>query len=107
MTFYSGVEDEGHFVPNIPNTQSPHNFAPNVGLESEGFNVPSFANTPQVQSSVFDKTWPGNPIPLVPYDVPPAFQDSYTSIYVIIQKLKIDANLNIFSRQPYNSKFCF
>ena len=101
MTFYSGVEDEGHFVPNIPNThnfgpniglesdghfvpnipntQSPHNFAPNVGLESEGFNVPSFANTPQVQSSVFDKTWPGNPIPLVPYDVPPAFQDSYTS----------------------------
>ena len=80
MTFYSGVEDEGHFVPNIPNTQSPHNYAPNVGLESEGFNVPSFANTPQVQSSVFDKTWPGNPIPLVPYDVPPAFQDSYTSM---------------------------
>ena len=79
MTFYSGLEDEGHFVPNIPNTQSPHNYAPNVGLESEGFNVPSFANTPQVQSSVFDKTWPGNPIPLVPYENPPAFQDSYAT----------------------------
>ena len=37
-----------------------------------------FLDNPTIQSSVFDKTWPGNPIPLVPYDNPPAFQDSYT-----------------------------
>ena len=38
-----------------------------------------FLDNPTIQSSVFDKTWPGNPIPLVPYENPPAFQNSYTS----------------------------
>ena len=38
-----------------------------------------FLDNPTIQSSVFDKTWPGNPIPLVPYKNPPAFQDSYAT----------------------------